>query len=130
MKRTTLWMFAALAGIGFASASFTGCSQQTTAQQVSQDSAALASVFSYDESALPNAKPWTDKKFQNNPRNFQFAIVGDRTGGANVQETFKLAMDQINLLQPEFVINVGDVIEGYSDQKAELHAEWDGIDKC
>jgi hypothetical protein len=75
------------------------------------------------------AKPWTAKKFKNSPRNFQFAIIGDRTGGANVQETFKLAMGQINLLQPEFVINVGDVIEGYSDQKAELHAEWDGIDK-
>ena len=78
---------------------------------------------------MPDNKPWTAKKFANSPRNFQFAIIGDRTGGANVQETFKLAMGQINLLQPEFVINVGDVVEGYSDQKAELHAEWDGIDK-
>lgn len=42
------------------------------------------------------------------------AIIGDRTGGANVQGAFKLAMDQLNLLQPEFVINVGDIIEGYS----------------
>lgn len=42
------------------------------------------------------------------------AIIGDGTGGANVQGTFKLAMDQLNLLQPEFVINVGDIIEGYS----------------
>ena len=38
-------------------------------------------------------------------------------------------MDQINLLQPEFVINVGDVIEGYSDDNAELNAEWDEMDK-
>ena len=58
-----------------------------------------------------------------------FVIIGDRTGGANVMETFKLAMDQINLLQPEFVINVGDIIEGYSEDKTELNAEWDDIDK-
>jgi hypothetical protein len=38
-------------------------------------------------------------------------------------------MGQINLLQPEFVINVGDVIEGYSDEKAELNAEWDEVDE-
>ena len=38
-------------------------------------------------------------------------------------------MGQINLLQPEFVINVGDMIEGYSDEKAELNAEWDEVDE-
>ena len=86
-------------------------------------------AFTYDKAALPTAKPWTAKKFNNKPRNFQFAIIGDRTGGANVQETFKIAMGQINLLQPEFVINVGDMIEGYSDDKAELNAEWDDVDK-
>jgi len=85
--------------------------------------------FSYDQAVLPAAKPWTTKSFKDNPRDFQFVIIGDRTGGANAQGTFKMAMDQINLLQPEFVINVGDVIEGYSDDKAELHAEWDDVDK-
>jgi hypothetical protein len=90
-----------------------------------QDSAA----FSYDQTRLAKAKPWTDKKFQSDPNEFQFVIIGDRTGGANVLGTFKLAMDQINLLQPEFVINVGDLIEGYSDDKAELNAEWNEMDK-
>jgi hypothetical protein len=87
-----------------------------------------AATFSYDQAALAKAKPWTDKKFQSDPNEFQFVIIGDRTGGANPQETFKLAMGQINLLQPEFVINVGDIIEGYSDDKTELNAEWDEID--
>ena len=85
--------------------------------------------FEYDSAALPGAKPWTPKNFQNDPEEFQFVIIGDRTGGANPQETFKLAMNQINLLLPEFVINVGDVIEGYSDDEAELNAEWDEIDE-
>ncbi len=87
------------------------------------------SPFAYDETALPNKKPWTSEHFNNNPENFQFVIIGDRTGGANAEGTFKLAVNQINLLQPEFVINVGDVIEGYSDDKAELNKEWDEMDK-
>jgi hypothetical protein len=85
-------------------------------------------VFQYDKEAMPGAKPWTAKEFRNNPENFQFVVIGDRTGGANVQHTFKLAMGQLNLLQPEFVINVGDIIEGYSDDKKELNAEWDEVD--
>jgi hypothetical protein len=87
-----------------------------------------AGEFSYDTETLSKAKPWTSEKFKDDPANFQFVIIGDRTGGANVQGTFKLAMDQINLLQPEFVINVGDTIEGYSDDKAKLNAEWDESD--
>jgi len=85
-------------------------------------------VFSYDKERITEAKPWTNKEFQNNPADFQFVIIGDRTGGASQQGTFKLAMNQLNLLQPEFVINVGDLIEGYSDEKAELNAEWDEAD--
>ncbi len=85
-------------------------------------------VFSYDKTAISNLKPWTAKKFRNDPNNFQFVIIGDRTGGANVQGTFKLAMDQINLLQPEFVINVGDIIEGYAKDKGELKKMWDEAD--
>jgi hypothetical protein len=85
-------------------------------------------VFSYDTAAFSQAKPWTSENFRNDPANFQFAIIGDRTGGANVQKTFEMAVGQLNLLQPEFVINVGDVIEGYSDEAAELNAEWDEMD--
>jgi len=85
-------------------------------------------VFSYDDAAITDAKPWTSENFLNNPKNFQFVIIGDRTGGANQQGTFAMAMDQINLLQPEFVINVGDLIEGYSDDKSEINAMWDEAD--
>jgi hypothetical protein len=92
------------------------------------ETVAQAEVFSYDEATFSASKPWTSEDFRNDPENFQFAIIGDRTGGANVQSTFELAMGQLNLLQPEFVINVGDVIEGYSDNAAELNAEWDEVD--
>ena len=81
-------------------------------------------VFTYDSVAISSAKPWSSENFRNNPDNFQFAIVGDRTGGANVEGTFDFAMGQLNLLQPEFVINVGDIIEGYTSDKTELNAQW------
>jgi hypothetical protein len=87
-----------------------------------------ATAFSYDETALAGATPWTSAGFQNDPDEFQFVIIGDRTGGHNVEGTFELAVGQLNLLQPEFVINVGDIIEGYSDDPAELNAEWDEVD--
>jgi hypothetical protein len=86
------------------------------------------SAFNYDEAVFTNAKPWTSENFKNNPDNFQFVIIGDRTGGANAQGTFRLAMDQINLLQPEFVINVGDLIEGYPEDRADLNGMWDEAD--
>jgi hypothetical protein len=82
-------------------------------------------VFNYDRAALPEAKPWTSENFKNDPDDFQFAVIGDRTGGADHRGIFERAMDQLNLLQPEFVINVGDVIEGYTDERAKLNAEWD-----
>ena len=90
---------------------------------------ALAGDFSYDETQNSDVKPWTSKEFRSDPNDFQFLIIGDRTGGENVEGTFGIAMDQINLLQPEFVINVGDLIEGYTAERAKLNAEWDELDE-
>ena len=93
-----------------------------------EEPSAQAPVFQYEATHFPDTKPWTSTDFKNDPENFQFAIIGDRTGGASVDGTFALAMDQVNLLQPEFVINVGDIIEGYTDDKTELNQMWDEVD--
>lgn len=68
-------------------------------------------------------KPWTNRSFDNDPDNFQFAIVTDRTGGHR-PGVFGLAVDKLNLLRPEFVMSVGDLIEGYTEDEAELDAQW------
>ena len=85
-------------------------------------------VFRGDE----GAKPYTHLNFQNNPNNFQFAVISDRTGG-NRPGVFPAAMDILNLLQPEFVMSVGDFIEGYvegeDDNEAVLRSQWAGIDE-
>jgi 3',5'-cyclic AMP phosphodiesterase CpdA len=85
-------------------------------------------AFVYDKAEFTGAKPWTSEVFYNDPNNFQFAIIGDRTGGANPKGTFEKAIDQINWLQPEFVMSVGDYIEGYTAKPEVLQAQWDEFD--
>ena len=72
-------------------------------------------------------QPWTESEFRNDPDNFQFAVVSDRTGGAR-PGIFRKAMTQLNLLQPEFVMSVGDLIEGYTESHETLKAQFDEID--
>lgn len=71
--------------------------------------------------------PWTNLLFNNDEGSFQFAIVSDRTGGHRAG-IFESALSKLNLLQPEFVMSVGDLIEGYTSDRAEIEAEWDEFD--
>lgn len=53
------------------------------------------------------------------PRNdFRFSILGDRTGGAT-PEIYGRVWREVDLLHPDFVINVGDTIQGGKDEVAE-----------
>jgi len=67
--------------------------------------------------------PWTHLKLNNRRKNFQFVIVTDRTGGHR-PGVFSGAVDKINLMQPEFVMSVGDLIEGGTEDSAQLQTEW------
>lgn len=72
---------------------------------------------------VQDRNPWTHLRVNADPEQFQFAMISDRTGGHRAQ-VFSMAVDQINLLQPSFVVSVGDLIEGYTKDKARLAAEW------
>ena len=65
--------------------------------------------------------PVTHLRWNDDPSEFRFAIVADRTGThrANV---FAQAVHKLNLLQPEFVITVGDLVEG--DKQPPLEEQW------
>ncbi len=69
-------------------------------------------------------KPWTHEQFANDPQAFQFAIVSDRTGGHR-PGIFEKAVHKLNLLQPEFVMSVGDFIEGYTKDEKIIEEQWD-----
>lgn len=71
-----------------------------------------------------SVNPWSHLEINNNPDNFQFAIVTDRTGGHR-PGIFEDAVNKLNLLQPEFVMSVGDLIEGYTRDREQIYREWD-----
>jgi predicted phosphodiesterase len=72
---------------------------------------------------LEDRNPWSNLRLNNDAETFRFAIVSDRTGGHRAQ-IFSQAVERLNLMQPEFVLSVGDLIEGYTDDKDKLANEW------
>jgi hypothetical protein len=117
MKRN-VGFYRVLGGALLVVMSLTGFSQLVHAEE----------VFRSDE----GAKPYSHLDFQNNPNDFQFAVIGDRTGGHR-PGVFSAGMDILNLLQPEFVISVGDLIEGYvdgeDDNESVLRSQWAEMDE-
>lgn len=80
------------------------------------------------EHALPEGpRPWTSRPPVDGAPHFKFAVVTDRTG-EHRDGVFEAAIDQVNLLQPAFVVSVGDLVEGYSDDPAEIEAQWEEFD--
>lgn len=95
----------------------------------------LASVTAFGLTGSPTAEPsplkvsvedknpWTNQPLNNRADNFQFAIVTDRTGGRR-PGVFTRAIEKLNLLQPEFVVSVGDLINGYTEDPGLWALEW------
>jgi hypothetical protein len=75
------------------------------------------------EIEVADRNPWTHLKLPNTPEVFHFAIVSDRTGAPR-RGVFAKAVAQLNLLQPAFVLSVGDLIRGFTDNEQELDQEW------
>ena len=72
----------------------------------------------------PGLNPWSSLDIKEDPNRFQFAVVTDRTGGHR-DGVFESGIAKLNLLQPDFVMSVGDFIEGYTTDLAEIDREWD-----
>src|SRR5262245_47623426 len=52
---------------------------------------------------IEQRNPWTHLRLNDTEESFHFVVVSDRTGGHRAR-VFSQAVDQINLLQPAFVI--------------------------
>jgi hypothetical protein len=78
--------------------------------------------------AAAGPKPWTNERFDDSPEQFSFAIVSDLESGYR-QGVFEVAAGQLALMHPAFVLTIGDMIEGGTEDKAELTREWDEFDK-
>ena len=71
-------------------------------------------------------KPWTHERFDAPDDAFTFAVFSDLTGGER-EGVFEVAVAQLNLLRPELIVNVGDLIEGDED-RAVVDRQWDSFD--
>lgn len=67
--------------------------------------------------------PWTHTDFLDDPDDFQFAFIADNSAAprAGVMEK---AVEALNLVQPEFVITVGDLVQGFTNDLSVLRSEW------
>ena len=80
-----------------------------------------------DDLAKEPPRPWTSLKPLDAEARFHFVVVSDRTGNHR-PGVWQQAMDKIDLMQPAFVVSVGDLIEGYTEDRAELESQWNEID--
>jgi hypothetical protein len=76
---------------------------------------------------LAGPTPWTGTTPLREAGEFDFAVVGDRTA-RHRDGVFEVELPpRLNLVRPEFVVSVGDLIEGYSEDRAQLAREWDEL---
>ncbi len=67
-------------------------------------------------------KPWTYEPVIG--ESYRFVIIGDLTGG-EIPGLFDQAVEKINKLAPDFVVPVGDLIEGYTLDRGLAGEYWD-----
>jgi hypothetical protein len=72
-------------------------------------------------------KPWNSETFEATEEDFTFGIIADLTGGER-PGIFSVAVEQLNQLEPTFVLSVGDLIEGGTKDLAQLEQEWESFD--
>ena len=73
--------------------------------------------------AIEGAKPWSEKPILDDPDRFNIAIMTDHTGGHRPGIWMK-AVRRLNLLRPTFVMSIGDLIEGWDEDRDVIEAQW------
>ena len=69
-------------------------------------------------------KPWTYERVNDHKNKFNFVVVTDRTGSER-KGVWQKGIKKINLMQPAFVVSVGDLINGYTKDLDTINAEWE-----
>jgi len=82
-------------------------------------------VFEHDVKSGPT--PWTSDTFELEEDDFTFAIISDLTGGER-ENIYSTAVGQLNRLDPTFVLSVGDLIDGGTEDTLQLKKEWNSFD--
>lgn len=82
--------------------------------------ALLAGDTTFKHDVTSEKKPWTHENFLNDPDEFSFIIIPDRAGSER-RGIFPQAIKKANMLRPEFIMTVGDLIEGQMWKERQDH---------
>jgi hypothetical protein len=91
------------------------------------DSGGTGQTAQFSHEIPGDVLPWTHENFDNANDKFTFAIFSDLYGGER-EQIFNIAMAQLNLLRPELILSVGDLINGGTEDRAQLAKEWNEFD--
>ena len=75
-------------------------------------------IFSH--SVKSDKKPWNHENFAGSDGDFTFIILPDRTGEPR-KGVFKDAVEKANMFNPDFIISVGDIIQGQMYRQHQEH---------
>lgn len=87
----------------------------------------ITSVFTLAQTSIEmtGENAFVKREFIQNNEKFTFAILGDKTtGGVFNWPIFDRAVREINLLQPDFVVMIGDMIQGTVRDTSILNRMW------
>lgn len=82
----------------------------------------------FEHDILSGPTPWTGTNFELEEEDFTFAIISDLNGGER-EGVYSTAVSQLNRLDPTFVLSVGDLIDGGTEDSLQLAKEWDSFDQ-
>lgn len=81
-------------------------------------------AFFYDHERFSTDKrPWIGDLPESTGKEIRFVVLGDRCGIA-IPGVFEKALELTKQLNPDFILSVGDLIEGYWANEEDAHAEW------
>ena len=80
----------------------------------------------FESNIVDERYPWSHDRFDNSAQ-FSFAIISDLWGGGR-PGILQVALEQINLFRPDFIMSVGDLIDGGTEDLSQLNKEWDEFD--
>jgi len=66
------------------------------------------------------------KDLQEHKNEFNFIVIGDRTGaGADSWKVLQKSISEINSINPDFVVFIGDLIDGYDLKNTPVKVQWE-----
>jgi hypothetical protein len=74
-----------------------------------------------------SAKPWTQIPTPSGDGQFTFAVIGDLNSGQR-KGVFEIAAQQLSLMKPKFILSIGDLIEGGTEDSTKLKKLYDEFD--